>query len=90
MPYGATAEMGERATAELQPLTHQSEVEVEVESEVDRHASESKSEGFSRVSRGGKVAAFVLLSGAMVSMVAMPSVFEGQTRDVEDHAAVGT
>mmetsp|Transcript_99068 Transcript_99068/g.283440 ORF Transcript_99068/g.283440 Transcript_99068/m.283440 type:complete len:248 (-) Transcript_99068:550-1293(-) len=74
--YGATAQMGERAAAELQPLTHNSAVEFEVETDA--------SEGAMTFTFGGKVATFVLLSGAVVSMVTMPSMFQGASFGLDD------
>ena len=69
MEYGATAQIGERAAAERQPLTHNSAVDFEVETDASQGAMMT-------FTRGGKVATFVLLSGAMVSMVTMPSMFK--------------
>ena len=63
MEYGATAHMEQNAVAELQPLTHNNAVEFERETDA--------SEGAMTFTCGGKVATFVVLSGAMVSMVTM-------------------
>ena len=81
LEYGATAQMGERTAAERQPLTHNSAVEFEVETD--------EREGGMTFTFGGKVATFVLLSGAVVSMVAMPSMFQGATFGLDD-STMGT
>eukprot|EP00618_Florenciella_parvula_P017248 CAMPEP_0119520276 /NCGR_PEP_ID=MMETSP1344-20130328/36331_1 /TAXON_ID=236787 /ORGANISM="Florenciella parvula, Strain CCMP2471" /LENGTH=749 /DNA_ID=CAMNT_0007558145 /DNA_START=116 /DNA_END=2365 /DNA_ORIENTATION=- len=91
MAYGTTdAVVGPRSEEEVTPLTQEEEVEghvegaVEVEVEAESDASEgagatpSSSSSSSSSSLGGKVgkvATFVLFSGAMVSMVTMPQLF---------------
>ena len=90
MAYGTTdAVVGPRSEEEVTPLTQEEEVEghvegaveVEVEVEAESDASEgagatpSSSSSSSSSYLGGKVATFMLFSGAMVSMVTMPQLF---------------
>ena len=82
MAYGTTdAVVGPRSEEEVTPLTQEEEVEghvegaVEVEVEAESDASEGAGATPSSSSLGGKVATFVLFSGAMVSMVTMPQLF---------------